>query len=178
VEKCCHYFNLMDLILREQPTRVFASGAQRVNHLNESYGGRRPDILDSAYVIVEYPSGARAMLDLCMFAENSVDNEQVSVVGHLGKVEALVTEGVVRVGRRADGIGRVTERPVADEAVRHVGLHHGASYLEHVAFRDAVLQRRPAAVTLDDGLWSVAVGEAAHRSIDAGRPVELSEVLA
>jgi len=24
VEKCCHYFNLMDLILREQPQRVFA----------------------------------------------------------------------------------------------------------------------------------------------------------
>ena len=26
VEKCCHYFNLMDLILREKPQRVFASG--------------------------------------------------------------------------------------------------------------------------------------------------------
>ena len=47
VEKCCHYFNLMDLVLRERPTRVFASGAQRVNHLDERYEGRTPDILDS-----------------------------------------------------------------------------------------------------------------------------------
>jgi hypothetical protein len=90
VEKCCHYFNLMDLILGERPTRVFASGGQRVNHLDESYGGRRPDILDSAYVIVEYPSGARAMLDLCMFAENSVDNEHIVVVGDEGKLESLL----------------------------------------------------------------------------------------
>jgi len=137
-----------------------------------------PDILDNAFVIVDYEGGARGMLDLCMFAEASRNEQEVSVVGHLGKVEALVTEGLVRVGRRADGIGRVTERPVVDDAVRHIGLHHGASYLEHVAFRDAVLQRRPAAVTLDDGLWSVAVGEAAHRSIEAGRPVELAEVMA
>jgi myo-inositol 2-dehydrogenase/D-chiro-inositol 1-dehydrogenase len=39
-------------------------------------------------VIVEYPSGARAMLDLCMFAENSVDNEHIVVVGDEGKLES------------------------------------------------------------------------------------------
>ena len=33
------------------------------------------------------------------------------------------------------------------------------------------------AVGLDDGLWSVAVGVAAHRSIDEGRAVTLDEVL-
>jgi len=178
VEKCCHFFDLMNLVVGQRPVRVMASGAQDVNHLDETYDGEVPDILDNAFVIVDYEGGARGMLDLCMFAEASRNEQEVSVVGHLGKVEALVTEGVVRVGRRADGIGRVTERPVVDDAVRHVGLHHGASYLEHLAFRDAVLQRRPAAVTLDDGLWSVAVGEAAHRSIEAGRPVELAEVMA
>ena len=68
---------------------VFASGAQRVNHLDESYGGRTPDIPDNAYGIVEYPSGARAMLDLCMFAENSVDNEHITVVGDEGKLGVL-----------------------------------------------------------------------------------------
>ncbi|MEY4175760.1 MAG: hypothetical protein RI900_2925 [Actinomycetota bacterium] len=177
VEKCCHFFDLMNLVVGRRPVRVMASGAQDVNHLDEMYDGQVPDILDNAYVIVDYEGGARGMLDLCMFAEATRNEQEVSVVGPLGKVEALVTEGVLRVGRRADGIGRVTERPVSDEAVRHVGLHHGASYLEHVAFRDAVVNRRPAAVTLDDGLWSVAVGEAAHRSIDEGRPVELSEVM-
>ena len=32
-------------------------------------------------------------------------------------------------------------------------------------------------MTLEDGLWSVAAGVAAHRSIELGRPVELKEVL-
>jgi len=30
-------------------------------------------------------------------------------------------------------------------------------------------------VTLTEGMWAVAVGAAAHRSIDERRPVELSE---
>ena len=177
VEKCCHFFDLMNLVVDRPPVRVMASGAQDVNHLDESYDGEVPDILDNAYVIVEYEDGARAMLDLCMFAEASRNEQELSVVGDLGKVEALVSEGLVRVGRRADGIGRVTERAVRDDAVRHVGLHHGASYLEHVGFRDAVLGRRPADVTVRDGMLAVALGEAAHRSIDEGRPVAVEEVL-
>jgi predicted dehydrogenase len=178
VEKCCHFFDLMNLVVGEPPVRVLASGAQDVNHLDEVYDGATPDILDNAYVIVEYSGGARAMLDLCMFAEASRNEQEISVVGSLGKVEALVTEGVVRVGRRADGIGKVTDRQVHDPSVRHQGLHHGASYLEHVAMRDTILSGGSPAVTLHDGLMSVAVGEAAHRSIDEGRPVTIDEVLA
>ncbi|MEY4339046.1 MAG: hypothetical protein RLZ14_896 [Actinomycetota bacterium] len=177
VEKCCHFFDLMNLVVQCPPVAVMASGAQDVNHLDERYDGEVPDILDNAYVIVEYEGGVRAMLDLCMFAEVSKNEQEISVVGDTGKVEAMVTEGIIRVGRRADGIGSFTERPVVDSSVRHVGLHHGASYLEHVALRDAVVHGRPAAVTLRDGMWSVAVGEAAHRSIELGRPVRIDEVM-
>ena len=53
-------------------------------------------------MIVEYPSGARAMLDLCMFAENSVDNEHISVVGNEGKLESLLPSLTLRYGRRED----------------------------------------------------------------------------
>jgi hypothetical protein len=31
---------------------------------------------------------------------------------------------------------------------------------------------------VEDGLWSVAIGMAAHRSIDERRPVEMSEFIA
>ena len=118
------------------------------------------------------------MLDLCMFAEASVNEQEISVTGNQGKVEALVTQSLLRVGRRSDGLHFVDERPIASEGVRHVGLHHGASYLEHVDFIESVRAGRPAAVTLTDGLWSVAVGVAAHRSIEEGRPVTLDEVIA
>jgi hypothetical protein len=48
--------------------RFDASAAQDVNHLDERYDGEAPDILDNAYVTVDFANGARALLDLCMFA--------------------------------------------------------------------------------------------------------------
>jgi len=193
VEKCCHYFNLMDFILGEHPTRVFASGAQRVNHLDEKYDGPNgqttPDILDSAYVIVEYKSGARAMLDLCMFAENSVDNEQILIVGNEGKLESLLPSLTLRYGRREDwgvrkvwgepsGSGKgVSVRRVWDTNIKYAGQHFGASFIEHEKFAHAVRNGLPAEVTLEDGLRSIATGIAAHQSIDSGRAVAMAEVL-
>ncbi len=189
VEKCCHYFNLMDLILQEQAVAVYASGAQRVNHLDESYGGNRPDILDSAYAIVEYRSGARAMLDLCMFAENSVDNEQISVVGDAGKLESLLPSMTLRYGRRDDWGKRevwgqsassgkgVAVRRIWDTGIKYMGNHFGASYVEHVKFANAIRQGLPPDITLEEGLRAVATGLAAHRSIEEKRIVALDEVL-
>jgi myo-inositol 2-dehydrogenase / D-chiro-inositol 1-dehydrogenase len=189
VEKCCHYFNLMDLILREKPVSVFASGGQRVNHLDERYDGKAPDMLDSAYVIVEYGSGARALLDLCMFAENSVDNEHLVVVGDEGKVESLLPSLTLRYGRRDDwgrreawgqpsGTGKgIATRRVWDTNIKYAGQHFGASYIEHQRFAAALRNGAPAEIGLEEGLRAVATGLAAHKSIDERRPVAMSEVL-
>ncbi len=189
VEKCCHYFNLMEFILGEHAQRVFASGGQRVNHLDERYNGRTPDILDSAYVIVEYPSGARASLDLCMFAENSVDNEHIVIVGDAGKLESLLPSLTLRVGLRADwgrreawgqpsGTGRgVAVRRVWDTNIRYAGQHFGASYIEHQRFAAALRCGAPAEIPLAEGLRAVAVGLAAHQSIATGLPVAMADVL-
>lgn len=46
-----------------------------------------PDIIDNAYVIVEFDNGSRGMLDLCMFAEGSKNEQEISVVGDIGKVK-------------------------------------------------------------------------------------------
>lgn len=178
VEKTCHFFDLMNLILGERPVRVMASGGQDVNHLDERYDGRRPDILDNAFVVLDYPSGARAMLDLCMFAEATHNQEELVVTGDRGKVEALIPEQVVRVGRRGEHwIGGVETRPVDDPSIAHEGFHHGSSYVEHLRFLRCVRTGAPPEVTLLDGLWSVAAGVAAHRSIELGRPVRLDELV-
>lgn len=175
VEKCCHFFDLMVLITEAKPVRVYASGAQDVNHLEERYNGEVPDIIDNAYVIVDFENGIRGMLDLCMFAEGSRNEQELSVVGDIGKVEAFVPEAVIRLGRRAER--SMTEHAVSDDHVAYAGLHEGASYLEHVDFLDAIRNGTPPKVTLEDGLLAVAVGEAAHLSIDEGRPVMMTEVL-
>ena len=189
VEKCCHYFNLMDHITQERPTRVFASGGQRVNFLDEQHDGKQADMLDSAFVIVEYASGKRAALDLCMFAENSFDKEHISVTGSSGKVESFLPSLELRHGKRAS-VGNFQNwtldasktkdldvRKIWDAKIKYNGFHYGASYLEHVKFFEAINGKGLPEVTLEDGLRSVATGIAAHKSINEGRPVDMEEIL-
>ena len=188
VEKCCHYFNLMDLVIGEQPIRVFASGGQSVNHLNETYGGKHANMLDNAYVILEYANGARAMLDLCMFGEGSFDKEILTIVGDEGKIESFLPSQTIRASRR-DSVGELSswargasrsrgneQKIVHNYDVKYMGHHYGASYIEHTRFRDAILNSTPAEVTLKDGVTSVVTGLAAHKSINEGRVVEIKEL--
>ena len=145
-------------------------------------------MLDSAYVIVEYPSGKRAMLDLCMFAENTIDKEHISVTGNAGKVESFLPSLELRHGKRS-AVGnfkewthdaskpKVEARKIWNESIKYNGFHYGASYLEHVKFFNAIQGGKAPEVTLEDGLRSVATGLAAHKSIEEGRPVLMSEVL-
>ena len=175
VEKCCHFFDLMNLVIGTRPVRVMASGGQDVNHLDEVYDGEKSDILDNAYVIVEYANGVRAMLDLSMFAEGSRHEQEISAVGTTGKAEAFIPgDGHIVIGDRATRTVREVEVGI-DSDVGHVGFHFGASFIECKRFIDAVANGTNPEVTVEDGLWSVVIGAAAHRSIDEGRVVEISE---
>lgn len=49
-----------------------------------------PDIIDNAFVIIEFENGTRGMLDLCMFAEGSKNEQEISVVGDIGKVILMI----------------------------------------------------------------------------------------
>jgi myo-inositol 2-dehydrogenase/D-chiro-inositol 1-dehydrogenase len=255
VEKCCHHFDLMRLILRAEPVRFLASGGQDVNHLHEQYEGRPSDILDNAYVLVDFDNGARALLELCMcdlkaprhatparsesdakhhaiqpppaaraihphafgehavpkeaccpparFAEASKHQEEVSLVGTHGKLEAFAPSHGLRTDdasvvnyRRGvrnpafakswdrhdppppEECGQLSEEHVGVEArLLEAGNHCGATYEEVNAFADAALQGRPPTVTLSDGSKAVLMGLAAHRAIETGQPVLWSDML-
>lgn len=184
VEKCCHFFDLMRLVTRDEPVRVYASGAADVNHKDESYGGRVPDIIDNALVIVDFRSGIRAMLDLCMFAEGSYWQEELAATGSAGKVEAFVP-GPARFwpggGERESEIlvsPRTPKNPVrrtvhVDETILKAGDHHGSTYYQHMGFNRVVREGGAVEVTLEDGLKAVRIGLAAEQSIRSGQPVAL-----
>ncbi|KAG4171534.1 hypothetical protein ERO13_A12G216000v2 [Gossypium hirsutum] len=179
VEKCCHFFDLMRLFAGANPVRMMASGAMDVNHKDEIYDGKVPDIIDNAYVIVEFDNGARGMLDLCMFAEGSKNEQEISVVGHTGKGEAFVPESIVRFGSRMEGRDGVQTLKAENRLIKYEGLHHGSSYLEHLNFLSAIRVKgaKTPAVDLNDGLISVAMGVGAQLSIQKGRFVNIEEVL-
>ncbi|RME14527.1 MAG: gfo/Idh/MocA family oxidoreductase [Alphaproteobacteria bacterium] len=185
VEKCCHFWDLMRLVLQSDPVRVYASGAADVNHRDERYEGQVPDIIDNAFVVVDFESGARGMLDLCMFAEGSYWQEVVSVTGEKARVDAMVP-GPARFSK--DGKERAAEVEIShratkevvrevvevDEAVLAAGDHHGSTFFQHQKFRDLILSGKGAPeVSVEDGLWSVRVGAAAEESARTGKAVEL-----
>ena len=186
VEKCCHFFDLMRYLLGDEPIRVIGSGGRDVNHLDERYGGEQPDILDNAYVIVDFATGARASLDLCMFAEQSRHQTEIVVSGTAGQVEVGLPEGVVWIGERELPSGPEVRREPdrirtidveVDEAALRLGAHHGATYFQHLAFQRVVREGGPPGVGIRDGLMAVAMGQAAELSVSRGRPVMMEEVL-
>ena len=179
VEKCCHFFDLMRLILRAEPVRVYCSGGQDVNHLDERYGGRAPDIIDNSYTVVDFDGGQRAMLDLCMFADGAEEQEELVVTGPLARLRLAVPPGELEYAPRAGpGPKRVTRERIAVAAdALAAGSHFGATFHQHQAFAAAVRGEGPVAVTADDGLRAVAMGVAAELSARERRAVAMAEVL-
>ncbi len=179
VEKCCHFFDLMRLIIGHEPVRVFCSGAADVNHRDERYGGEVPDIIDNSYTVVEFANGARAMLDLCMFAEGSEEQEVLTAFGDTAKLEVGIPSGVITHSPRTAfrNPGQVSREAVeVDAAVLAAGHHHGATYYQLRAFLEAAAGRGKVAVTAQDGVAAAAMGLAAERSAAEHRCVAIGEI--
>jgi predicted dehydrogenase len=186
VEKCCHFFDLMRLILQDEPVRVMASAGQAVNHLDERYAGEVPDVWDHGYVIVDFARGARAMLELCMFAEGSEYQEEISAVGPSGKIQAFVP-GPTRFWNFALGPQPVPHLIVSprhptgpqrmdipvDPQLLEAGDHNGATYYQHRRFLETVRTGRAPEVTVADGAMAVRVGLAAQEAAATGQAVAL-----
>ncbi len=187
VEKCCHFFDLMRQILKSDPIRVSASGGQAVNHLDETYDGETPDILDHGYVIVDFASGARAMLELCMFAEGARYQEEISAIGPEAKIEALVP-GPGRfwpdhlgnapvpqlIVSPRDPKGPISKDIPVDPRLLEAGDHNGSTFYQHEGFLALVRGQRSAPeVSLRDGMWAVKTGLAAQEALEKGCTVSL-----
>ncbi|WP_375251107.1 Gfo/Idh/MocA family protein [Sphingomonas sp.] len=179
VEKCCHFFDLMRLISRSEAVRVYCSGAMDVNHLDEAYDGRRPDIIDNSYTTVDFANGVRAMLDLSMFADGAENQEEITAVGDQARLDVLIPEGaIVRSPRVGFMNPKQVERRIVpvDETALKAGSHHGSTFYEHQRFNAAVRGVGDVEVTAHDGLMAVAIGTAAEISAREKRVVEMSEL--
>lgn len=186
VEKCCHFFDLMRLAIGSEPVRVMASAGQAMNHLDESYRGQTPDIWDHGYVIVDFENGARGMLELCMFADGSQYQEEISAVGANGKIEAFVP-GPGRFWPEHLGEAPVSKVVISprdpkgpqeldipvDPDLLEAGDHNGSTFYQHQLFLEALRESGSPAVSLNDGSMAVRMGLAAQTSAQTGQAVTL-----
>ena len=190
VEKCCHFFDLMRLINRSNPVQIMASGGQVCNHLDENYDGACPDIWDCGYVLVDVDNGSRAMLELCMFADGSFYQEEISAVGPRGKIECRIP-GPKRFwdnrnGKQPEALISTSDRhtqslvekivPV-DSVLLDAGDHNGSTFYQHKMFNKVVSDGLPVEIGVEDGIWAVRMGLAAQISSLENRAVKFAELL-
>lgn len=183
VEKCCHYFDLMNLFAQSRPVRVYASGSMAVNFKEFEYHGEKSDILDNALVVVDYENGVRANFNLCMFAP--MFYEELVVCGDEGRLRAwerrdfhqhseLRTEVEVLCGENQPSL---LSTPSYPKWIEDSG-HNGATYYEHVYFVDNIEGKPTDTASAREGLWSVIVAAAAQESIARKQVIDIAAYLA
>ncbi len=182
VEKCCHYFDLMNLFAQSKPVSVFATGSMAVNFIEFEYEGEQSDIVDNAFVNVIYENGVRANFNLCMFSP--LFYEELVLCGDEGRLKAFENRDFLPAHAAATGLeimrgerkpSRVTT-PCYPVYVEEAG-HNGSTYFEHINFVDNIESKETHATTAAEGLWSIVVGAAAEESIKTGNPVTINELL-
>lgn len=188
VEKCCHFFDLMRLIMRADPIRLFASGSMNHNHRDEIHDGSPSDILDNAYVVLDFPLQRRAMLELCMFAEASEYQEEIIAVSPFGKITCRVPgpsrfwpEDIMGPQPTAELViehrqprRREHQDIPVDAVLLQAGDHNGSTFYQHEKFLAVVRGTGAVEVTLTDGINAALIGLAAEHSAATGTTVDLT----
>ena len=182
LEKCCHYFDLINLLASSHPSRVYASGGRALNFCDFEYAGVKSDIDDHAFVIIEYANGVRASFSLNMFSPNF--SEELVLVGDGGRLVAVESfnmhkETASEISMEIETGERQTSRQIElgfPKAIETSG-HHGSTYFEHIAFFDRLEGEKTGAATIDEGFWSIIVATAAQLSISRGEAVSIEEML-
>jgi len=182
VEKCCHYFDLINLMAETRPRRVYASGGQAVNFLDFEYEGQASDIHDHAFVVVDYDNGIRGSFTLNMFCEELY--EELIVAGEKGRLIAMEassskrdTASVGRIKVEVEGHADYEFRDVTYPGIVERSGHHGATFFEHEALVAQLEGRGVNSATPMQGLWAMIVASAAQHSIEEQSVVEIDDYL-
>lgn len=182
VEKCCHYFDLLNLFAGARPVRVFGTGSMAVNFREFEYQGEKSDILDSAFVTVDYANDVHARFDLCMFSPQFY--EELILCGDEGWLKTYERKNFLPVPEASTSMeilcgerrpSRVSH-PCYPEMLEGTG-HNGATFYEHTNFVDNIEGKETNTATAEEGFWSVVVGSAAEESVKTGQPVEIANLL-
>ncbi len=183
VEKCCHYFDLLNLFAQAKPVRVFASGSMAVNFTEFEYKGEKSDILDNAFVVIDYENGVRANFSLCMFAP--LFYEELVICGDEGRLRAWEQKDYLPGGDLQSNLEILCGEDKPSRRIQpgyptwiEESGHNGATFYEHVYFIDNIEGKPTTTASAREGLWSVIVASAAQESIKCGQAIEIDEYLA
>ncbi|MEM7334253.1 MAG: Gfo/Idh/MocA family oxidoreductase [Chloroflexota bacterium] len=182
VEKCCHYFDLLNMVAQSRPASVYASSSQAVNFKEFEYDSRPSDIIDNALVIINYENGVRANFNLCMFSP--MFYEEFVICGDRGRIKAIEhqsfqpnegSKSTLEINLEQHRPSRVSN-PSYSNLISTSG-HHGATFIEHINFINNIEGCATDTATAAEGFWSIVVGSAAQESAKTGQIVDINEYL-
>jgi len=164
VEKNCHHYDILDLWVDSPPTTVYATGGIK-KHV-QPYGFKS-DIVDHAWIVNDYESGAKGMVGVAFVREKGQDARELGVQG---------TEGRIYYARRDKQVVHLEHNDGHKEHFDYLGggdvLRGGltADFIRCIRTGDQPL------VTPERGRKSLLVPMAAEKSIAEKRIVHVSEL--
>jgi predicted dehydrogenase len=183
VEKCCHYFDMLNLFAQSRPVSVYATGSMAINFVDFEYEGEKSDILDNAFVLINYENGVRARFDLCMFSP--MFYEELIICGDEGRLRSYHNTDFLPVPRahthleivQGDRRPSRISTPCYPNFIEESG-HNGATFYEQLNFVDNIEGKETNTATAEEGFWSIVVGYAAEQSVKRGEIVMIDDLLA
>ncbi len=160
VEKNCHHYDIMSMFVNSEPTTVYATGGQ-MKHA-EIYG-RKSEIVDNAWIVNDYASGARGMVGVCF----------MSVQEHYREFGIIGTEGSIKFHTVDNEIIHMTNCKGERFDIEAPGVVRGD------IFRDFINCAMTGATPLMTGEMaraSMLIPLAAEKSIEEKRVVHVNEL--
>ena len=158
-----HDFDMVNFIMSKHPETIYASGSSLV----DADIGAAGDI-DTAILTLTYASGEIAV----------IKNSRRAVYGYDQRIELLCSDGMLQAQNVAENtLVKSTTNGVSAAKPTYFFLERymPAYEAEWAAFVNAITQGSAMPVTLEDGVASLAMAEAAMKSLQTGQAVKLAE---
>jgi predicted dehydrogenase len=185
VEKNCHHFDLFQWFFNAVPTRVYATGDQQAVKLDGDMQPGVPgegfqfdadsvnNIIDNAWVNIEFSDGKIANLGLSLFANNR--DLPIGVIGSKGWIEVNVQQKKLFLNRGQQGYTEIIEPEKKSHELADAGHSGGAREL--LEFYNCICYNEKPFCDGKIGRDSLLAALAAEKSIKERRIVEIDELL-
>jgi predicted dehydrogenase len=163
LEKNCHHFDLFNWLANARPTRVTAVGDSATIYADR-------DILDRAWVTVEYANRVQASLGVALFFDRE-EQLEIGVLGSRGKLVASLPRNSLVLdmpdGSRSFSFTEPSPKPE--------GFAHAGEVEQQLAFIHSIRTGAPPSPDVEAARWSHAVSLAAEAAVATGRGVRIGD---
>lgn len=163
-----HDLDMSRFLMGEEPTEILAYGACMIDKEIENLPGA--EAYDTASVVIKYPGGKHAYIDVCRQAPYGYDQ----------RAEVLGTKGMIQTDNMYPNTARIYTGSFtgnADMPYDFFMSRYKEAYLrETQAFVKALVNDEPSPCSGEDGLFALIMAIAAGKSAEENRWVKFSEI--